>query len=165
MAALQAPLVDALIAHGHLHDARVAAALAAVPRHSFVPSEPVERAYSEEAIIIRRDGRGVATRSSSQPGVVAVMLEQLDLGPGLRVLEIGAGAGYNAALLAWLVRPGGAVTTLDVQEDVAAESEAHPSAAGCADVDARTADGCTEVPSGALVVAEREHHRIVVREV
>jgi protein-L-isoaspartate(D-aspartate) O-methyltransferase len=141
VAALRERLIDALIARNYLHDARVIDAFRAVPRHLFVPSEPLDRAYSEESIITRRDERGVPTSSSSQPGVVAVMLEQLELAPGMRVLEIGAGTGYNAALIARLVRPGGAVTTIDVQPDVASEARAHLDAAGLGDVDVRDGDG------------------------
>jgi protein-L-isoaspartate(D-aspartate) O-methyltransferase len=57
---------------------------------------------SPEAVVTHRDAEGVALSSSSAPGVVASMLEQLDVQPGHRVLEIGAGTGYNAALLAYL---------------------------------------------------------------
>lgn len=86
----------------------------AVPRHLFVPDATVERAYSNEAVVTHRDADGVAVSSSSAPGVVASMLEQLDVQPGHRVLEIGAGTGYNAALLAHLADPAGEVTTVDI---------------------------------------------------
>ncbi|MGH3836113.1 MAG: hypothetical protein ACRDSF_10470, partial [Pseudonocardiaceae bacterium] len=69
----------------------VEAAMRAVPRHLFVPDATAGRAYSQENIVTRRDADGVAVSSASAPGVVAGMLEQLDVQPGHRVLEIGAG--------------------------------------------------------------------------
>src|SRR3954447_22853894 len=107
----------ALIAHldrtGALHDDAVRAALLHVPRHLFLPDEPLERAYADDAIPTKI-ADGVAISSASQPAIVAVMLEQLALAPGMRVLEIGAGTGYNAALLRTLVGPHGQVTTVDI---------------------------------------------------
>ena len=70
--------------------------------------------YSDEALITRRDDEGMPTSSASQPSVVAMMLEALDLEPGMRVLEIGAGTGYNAALMAEMVGDAGLVTTIDI---------------------------------------------------
>jgi protein-L-isoaspartate(D-aspartate) O-methyltransferase len=68
----------------------------------------MEEVYKDRAFVTRhRDG--VPTSSSSQPAIMAIMLEQLGLQPGQRVLEIGAGTGYNAALIAQIV--GGAVTS------------------------------------------------------
>ncbi|MGH3932646.1 MAG: hypothetical protein ACRDTF_22035 [Pseudonocardiaceae bacterium] len=96
--------------------ASVEAAMRAVPRHLFIPDSPAERAYSNENIVTCRDAEGVAVSSASAPGVVAGMLEQLDVQPGHRVLEIGAGTGYNAALLAQLVGPAGQVTTVDIDD-------------------------------------------------
>ena len=56
--------------------------------------------------------------SSSQPTVMAMLLEQLDVRPGQRVLEIGAGTGYDAALLAVLVGTSGEVVTVDLDKDL-----------------------------------------------
>jgi protein-L-isoaspartate(D-aspartate) O-methyltransferase len=69
-----------------------------------------------------KDEHGAALSSSSQPGIMAQMLEHLHLMPGLQVLEIGAGTGYNAALLGELVGPHGRVVTLDVDATVAARA-------------------------------------------
>src|SRR5512132_2334821 len=107
-------LVDKLLADGQIRSPRVAAAFAAVPRELFVPGVPLEEVYRSYAAILtkRVDGGGVS--SASAPDVMAAMLEQLDVQPGMRVLEIGAGTGYNAALLARLVGERGTVITLDI---------------------------------------------------
>src|SRR5918994_6318426 len=114
-------LVDALLSAGAITSPRVEAAFRAVPRHLFVPHVPVEAAYRNEAIPTKMlDGRAVS--SASQPSIVAVMLEQLDVAPGQRVLEIGAGTGYNAALLAAL---GAEVTSVELQPEVADAARRH----------------------------------------
>jgi protein-L-isoaspartate(D-aspartate) O-methyltransferase len=81
-------------------DARVRAAMAALPRHRFVPADIADRAYEDAALPIW------AGQTISQPQVVAAMLDWLDLRPGLRVLDLGAGCGYAAALIGILVAPG-----------------------------------------------------------
>ena len=64
-------------------------------------------AYNDEAVVTRQAQDGSPSSSSSQPSIMAEMLEMLALRPEARVLEIGAGTGYNAALLAHLVGPVG----------------------------------------------------------
>jgi len=92
----------------------------AVPRHLFVPDVPVHRAYADDVVQTKQDEAGIPISAASQPTIVALMLENLDVRPGQRVLEIGAGTGYNAALLAHLVGPAGRVTTVDLDEDIVA---------------------------------------------
>jgi protein-L-isoaspartate(D-aspartate) O-methyltransferase len=90
-----------------------------VPRERFVPHLAEERGleaiYKDEALVTKME-QGFAVSSSSQPAIMAEMLERLQLSPGMRVLEIGAGTGYNAALLAELA---GRVVTLDVDAELA----------------------------------------------
>lgn len=121
--------------------ASVEAAMRAVPRHLFVPDATAERAYSDENIVTHRDADGVAVSSASAPGVVAGMLEQLDVQPGHRVLEIGAGTGYNAALLANLVGPAGRVTTVDIDSEVVRGARECLAAAGYRGVSVFCGDG------------------------
>ena len=112
----------------------VAQAMRVVPRHLFLPEVPAELAYRDDAIVTRRDPDGQPTSSSSQPKIMAIMLDQLGLAPGHRVLEIGAGTGYNAALMKHLVGPAGTVVTVDLNDEVAAEAAAHLGVAGYPDV-------------------------------
>ncbi|HST63734.1 MAG TPA: methyltransferase, FxLD system [Mycobacteriales bacterium] len=115
-------LVAHLVEAGRIRSDRVAAAMRAVPRHRFLPGVDPAVAYADEAVPTRWSADGRPTSSSSQPSIVAAMLEQLDVRPGHRVLEIGSGTGWNAALLAHLVGPGGAVTTIDIEPEVAAQA-------------------------------------------
>lgn len=155
-------LLQILRAAGHLRSPRVAAALEAVPRELFVPGLDLRDVYrSGDAIVTKRIG-GVGVSSASAPNVVALMLEQLDPRPGQRVLEIGAGTGYNAALLAHLVGPTGHVVALDIDEDLVAAAQEHLHAAGYDQVEVLTADGALGYPAGGtfdriiLTVASRD---------
>ena len=111
----QQALVEHLKEENCITTAVVEQAFLVVPRHLFLPGEPLEQVYSDRSIVVRRDAEGQWTSSSSQPAIMAIMLEQLDLKPRQRVLEIGAGTGYNAALIASIVGPGGRVVTVDIQ--------------------------------------------------
>jgi protein-L-isoaspartate(D-aspartate) O-methyltransferase len=148
-AALRAALVETLRSKGRLDSPPIAEAFAAVPRHLFVPEVSVEEAYTDRAIPTKRLADGEAISSSSQPEIMAIMLDQLDVTPGHRVLEIGAGTGYNAALLARLVAPAGCVTSIDIDEDIVAAARAHLAAAGVTDVRVVRADGWAGDSEGA----------------
>jgi len=80
-------------------------------------SKLLQLVYSDEPLVTKLKG-GIPTSSTSQPALVAQMLELLELKEGLKVLEIGAGTGYNAALMAEIVLDQSLITTIDVQEDV-----------------------------------------------
>jgi protein-L-isoaspartate(D-aspartate) O-methyltransferase len=136
---LQQTLVDYLL-QGPIASPSVEAAFRAVPRHLFLPRLPLEQVYADEAIPTKhRDG--VAISSSSQPAMMAVMLEQLALEPGHSVLEIGAGTGYNAALIAHIVGEAGRVVTIDIDQDLVDDARAHLDAAGFQRVQVLCADG------------------------
>jgi protein-L-isoaspartate(D-aspartate) O-methyltransferase len=139
-------LVDTLRGDGHLGSDRVAQALLAVPRELFVPGLPLEEVYRPSEAIVTKRIDGVSVSSASAPEVVALMLEQLDPQPGERVLEIGAGTGYNAALLAYLVGESGRVVTLDVDEDLVLGAREHLLTAGYAQVEVVQADGAVGYP-------------------
>jgi protein-L-isoaspartate(D-aspartate) O-methyltransferase len=122
--------------------APVREAFLAVPRERFLPrhaaEEGLEAVYRDAAIVTRTDASGAATSSSSQPTMMALMLEALRVEPGQRVLELGAGTGYNAALLAQLVGPAGHVVTVEIDEETAAEARAALEGSG---VEVIAADG------------------------
>jgi protein-L-isoaspartate(D-aspartate) O-methyltransferase len=80
---------------------------------------------------------------------MAIMLAQLGLAPGQRVLEIGAGTGYNAALLARIVGPGGRVVSIDLDDDLVAAARGHLAAAGVTGVELRAGDGALGAPDAA----------------
>ena len=131
-----------------LTDPRVAAVLGRVPRHVFVPGADLSEAYADQAIVTRyRDGWPVS--SASQPAMVAAMLEQLHLPEGGSVLEIGAGTGYNAALLSALVGASGRVVTIDIDPEVADEARNHLAVAGAANVEVICGDGAQGWPGAA----------------
>jgi methyltransferase of FxLD system len=121
--ALRRRLVRELESRRVIRTAAVRAAFLSVPRELFVP-EAAERSglaavYEDEAIPTKFATNGAPLSSSSQPAIMAQMLERLALAPGMRVLEIGAGTGYNAALLSQLVGPAGRVDTIDLDADTA----------------------------------------------
>lgn len=138
---LRQRLVAGLRASGALHDDRVAAALTDVPRHEFLPGIEPARAYQDDAVITKMDADGRPISSSSQPAIMALMLQQLAVQPGHRVLEIGAGTGYNAALLAHLAGGSGEVTTVDLDEDIVTAARGHLAACGFGRVSVVQADG------------------------
>jgi protein-L-isoaspartate(D-aspartate) O-methyltransferase len=144
----RARMVDALCNGGRLHTRAVEEAFRAVPRHCFLPGLPLREAYADEAVAVQHV-EGIATSSASQPSMMAIMLEQLDLRPGQRVLEIGAGTGYNAALMARIVGPTGVVTAVDIDEELVATAAAHLAAAGTSGVELVCGDGALGHPPGA----------------
>ena len=149
---LRRELVQALREQGHLRDDRVAAAFEAVPRELFL-AEHAQRhglaaVYRDEPIVTRRDAAGTPLSSSSQPAIMARMLEMLGVRPGQRVLEIGAGTGYNAALLAHLVGEEGTVVSVDVDADTAVAARRALLTAG-AGARVEVGDGARGWPPGA----------------
>jgi len=134
-------LATRVIAANHIGSDLVADALWTVPRHLFLPDVPPAVAYRDDAIVTKRDADGLAISSSSQPGMMAIMLDQLGLAPGHRVLEIGAGTGYNAALMRHIVGPSGLVVSIDIDRDLTDLARSHLTGAGYPDVAVVWADG------------------------
>lgn len=125
-------LVRELVADGDVRTAAVAAALRAVPRHAFMPHAPLAVAYANRAVPIG-DGQTI-----SQPAVVAAMTEALELTGRERVLEIGTGSGYQAAVLALLAR---AVFTIERIDALAIDAAARLAQLGAGNVHVRAGDG------------------------
>lgn len=122
---LRTQLVGELERRGHIRSERLREAFLAVPRELFVPDfasrEGLAAVYHDDAILTKGD-RTRPLSSSSQPAIMAAMLEQLEVEEGMRVLEVGAGTGYNAALLSLLVGTGGRVVSVEVDAQLAAEA-------------------------------------------
>ncbi len=106
-----------------IQNPRVRDALLTVPRETFVPefakSKGLDAVYRNEVIATMKTDSGSLLSSSSMPGIMAEMLDRLNLEEGHRVLEIGAGTGYNAALLKDVVGPGGVVVAVDIEPQMA----------------------------------------------
>ena len=149
LAELRERLVAEVLQTSGIRDERIAAALRDVPRHLFLPHLPPEEAYLDDAIVTKRDAEGQPISSSSQPAIMAIMLDQLDLAPGQRVLEIGAGTGYNAALIRHIVGPSGTVVSVDIESDLVERAREHLASAGYPDVTVVAADGAEGYPPGA----------------
>jgi protein-L-isoaspartate(D-aspartate) O-methyltransferase len=107
-------------------------ALLRVQRHMFVPAPLAVAAYQDTPLPIGFD------KTVSQPFIAALMIELLGLEPGLRVLEIGTGLGYQAALMAEM---GAEVWSVEVVEEFANEARMRLMAFGYGDVQVRTGDG------------------------
>jgi protein-L-isoaspartate(D-aspartate) O-methyltransferase len=141
-----------LSSEGLLTSAAVADAFLEVPRECFLPEMAVEQGldavYRNDAIVTRRDERGMPISSSSQPSIMAAMLEALALEPGHRVLEVGTGTGYNAALLTRLVGSAGRVTSVELDPELAAKAAEALRRHGY-QVDVVVGDGRSGWPAGA----------------
>ena len=127
-------LLDEVKAMG-ISDGRVLSALREVRRELFVPQEVVGEAYANYPLPI---GHG---QTISQPYTVAFMLEQLELAPGQKVLEVGAGSGWNAALLGNLVAPKGRVVATEIISELALTAQENVRRAGLSNVEVVCADG------------------------
>jgi len=131
-------MVERQIRRRGVRDERVLDAVAAVPRHLFVPPDAAALAYEDHPLAI---GSG---QTISQPYIVAFMTECLQVTPGLRVLEIGTGSGYQAAVLAAL---GCTVVTVERLPELAATARRNLERAGYGPaVDVRDGDGSVGLP-------------------
>jgi protein-L-isoaspartate(D-aspartate) O-methyltransferase len=115
-----------------VRDPRVLEAMRAVERHRFVPAPLRDQAYQDRPLPI---GHG---QTISQPYIVALMTEAARVGPGARVLEIGTGSGYQAAVLSLLA---GEVASIEIVEPLAQEAADRLAALGYRNVTVRAGDG------------------------
>lgn len=141
-------MVDTLKSEGKVRSAAVEAAMREVPRHVFAMGSSLESAHADRPVHNKKAGGSVLSALSA-PSAVALLLEQLDVRRGHRVLEIGAGTGYNAALLAHIVGPDGAVVTMDIYDDVVTHARENLARSGYERVHVVCADGFLGDPSHA----------------
>jgi protein-L-isoaspartate(D-aspartate) O-methyltransferase len=125
-------MVDEQLRARGIRDTRVLDAMARVPRHAFVPEDQQAAAYGDHPLPI---GFG---QTISQPYIVAFMTEALELQPTDRVLEIGTGSGYQAAILAELAA---AVYTIEIVPELAERAGATLMVQGYKQVHVRLGDG------------------------
>lgn len=121
-------------------DLRVLEAMVEVPRHHFVPRELQHVAYADSPIPIGCD------KTVSQPFMVALMTDLLGIEPGDRVLEVGTGFGYHAAILAELADE---VFTVEIHEELAREGETRLDALGYENIRFKIGDGAQGWPEHA----------------
>ena len=133
-------MVDYQIVARGVHDEQVLAAMREVPRERFVPDELIEFAYEDRPLPIE------AGQTISQPYIVALMLEAAEIQPEDRILEIGVGSGYAAAVMS---RIGRRVHAIDRQEELANLARDRMAALGYDNVVIRTGDGTQGWPENA----------------
>jgi protein-L-isoaspartate(D-aspartate) O-methyltransferase len=133
-------MVETQIAARGITDPRLLRALRQVPRHRFVPSSAQGAAYADHPLPIGHD------QTISQPYIVALMTHLADLQPGEKVLEVGTGSGYQAAVLAEL---GVTVYTIEIVEPLGRQAARALTAAGYEGVHTRIGDGWAGWPEAA----------------
>jgi protein-L-isoaspartate(D-aspartate) O-methyltransferase len=130
-----------------IHDPNVIAAMRLVPRHAFVPPTVRDRAYEDRALPIGFD------KTISQPFIVATMTAAAHVKAGDKVLEIGTGSGYQAAVLAMM---GAKVFTIEIHDQLSTRTKDVLKTAGFSQVKMRTADGYygwpEEAPFDAILI-------------
>ena len=134
LAELHHELVEQLRSKQLLVESGVEMAFTAVPRHLFLPQTDARLAFQDKAVALKSGCNGETLSSASQPTMMAIMLKQLDLEPGMNVLEIGTATGYNAALIKQIVGDSGRVTTIEIDRDLANQAREDLRSAGYPDV-------------------------------
>ena len=146
-------MVDEQLARRDVHDQRVLEAMRRIPRHLFIPLENRDEAYADNPVPI---GFG---QTISQPYIVGFMSQILKIKGGEKILEIGTGSGYQAAVLAEL---GAEVFTIEIIEPLAKEAEVRLQSMGYKNIHVRSGDGYQGWPEHApyddvIVTAAPEH--------
>ena len=146
---LRVGLVSYIRSRGTFRTAAVEEAFCRLPRHLFLPGVSLRDAYAPKVVITKRGHDGAAVSSASHPNMVAAMLEQLEVRPGHRVLEIGTATGINAGLLTDLTEPRGLITTIEIDPELTHGARSALAAAGYGNVEVICGDGALGHPPGA----------------
>ena len=146
-------MVAEQIASRGIHDQHILGAMETVPRHRFIPQDAQKLAYGDHPVAI---GYG---QTISQPYIVAYMCQLARLGPQSRVLEVGTGSGYHAAVMAQIADT---VYTMEIIPELAARSSETLTSLGYANLVTRHADGYHGWPEAgpfdAIVVTAAADH-------
>ena len=146
-------MVERLREHYGIRDLRVLEAMRTVPRHAFVPEALQGRAYGDHALPIN------ANQTISQPYIVAKMTELLEVDKDSRLLEIGAGSGYQTAVLS---KVAGQVYSIERIADLAREAQARIRSLGIYNATVKCFDGtlgwAAKAPYDAVLVAAGGPH-------
>ncbi len=129
---LQNKMVDEQMVARGIRDERVTAAFRKIPRHFFVPEEHWAEAYRDKPVPI---GQG---QTISQPYMAALMTEALEIEPGHKILEVGTGSGYQAAILCEL---GAQVFSIEIIPELSSCAAENLKRAGCVSVRLKVGDG------------------------
>ena len=153
MPANYGPMVREQIESRGIRNARVLAAMSKVPLHEFVPEHLADAAYEDHPLPIGY------SQTISQPYIVALMTELLQLQPGAKVLEVGTGSGYQAAILAEV---GAQVYSIEILEPLAKTSAKLLQRLGYVNVQVKRGDGYLgwpqHAPYDAIVVTAAADH-------
>jgi len=135
-------LIDKLQRDRNIRTARTAEAMLAVPREKFLPTHMGHRAYDDEPIPIGSE------QTISAPHMVAIMSDALDVRDGMRILEIGTGSGYQAAVLSMLVGPAGRIISIERIDALADSARLALREARATNVDVKLSDGSLGFAAG-----------------
>jgi protein-L-isoaspartate(D-aspartate) O-methyltransferase len=119
---LRDALIDSLVSSGHIKTTLVEKAFRKVPRELFLPNFTLDEVYSDGSIITKSIG-ATALSSSTAPSLMSSMIEILDLKKGQKVLEIGTGTGYNAAILSEIVGDPSLIYSIDIDQETVDEAQ------------------------------------------
>lgn len=128
-------LHDYWVTEGIITDDTLLNAFMKVPRENFVLDKDMYSAYGDHPLPI------LSSQTISQPTTVMMMTQALDLKPGHKVLEIGSGSGYQSAIISELISPGGQLTTIEYDYDLAIMAKRNLSKAGYSSVKVLNSDG------------------------
>ncbi len=146
-------MVERQIQGRGIQDSAVLQAMQAVPRHEFVPDKYLSQAYADHPLPI---GYG---QTISQPYIVALMTEELELNPGDRVLEVGTGSGYQAAVLAEMEAE---VYSMEIIPELANQARERLQRLGYTDIKVKNGDGYygweEHAPYDAIIVTAAPDH-------
>ncbi|UZE93071.1 MAG: methyltransferase domain-containing protein [Candidatus Nealsonbacteria bacterium] len=142
---LRKKLVKELVKNKAIRSQKVKRAFQKVPRHLFLRGIDLKKVYGDFSIITKKIGV-CPMSSSTQPSLMASMLENLQLWKGMKVLEIGTGTGYNAAILSEIIQDPKKVFTIDIDPDTVKNARSNLTKTGYRGITIKCLDGTKGLP-------------------